>query len=227
MFEHLSILEERIGYSFRDKGLLVTAMTHTSYANEHKRQSVRHNERLEFLGDAVLEAISSEFLYHKYPNLLEGELSKTRASMVCEPSLAICARNLGLPELLRLGKGEESMGGREKDSIISDAMEALIGAMYLDGGFAVTKAFVEEHVLRHLKNEELYKDNKTHLQEIAQEKGKKIEYVLLGEDGPDHDKVFTFAAMLDGQTVGTGVGRTKKAATQEAAAAALRKMLHN
>ena len=225
MFEHLSILEERIGYSFRDKGLLVTAMTHTSYANEHRRQSVRHNERLEFLGDAVLEAVSSEFLYHEYPDLLEGELSKTRASMVCEPSLAICARNLGLPEYLRLGKGEELMGGREKDSIVSDAMEALIGAMYLDGGFAVTKAFVEERVLRYLKSEELYKDNKTHLQEIAQERGQKIEYVLIGEDGPDHDKTFTFAAVLDGETISTGIGRTKKAATQEAAAAALRKLM--
>lgn len=225
MFEHLSDLEERIRYSFRDKGLLVAAMTHTSFANEHKRQHVLHNERLEFLGDAVLEAISSEYLYHKYPELLEGELSKTRASMVCEPSLAICARNLGLPEYLRLGKGEELMGGRLKDSIVSDAMEALIGAMYLDGGFDVTKAFVEENILRHLRSEELYKDNKTRLQELAQERGQKIEYVLLGEDGPDHDKTFTFAAILDGETVSTGVGRTKKAATQEAAAVALKNLV--
>lgn len=197
-------------------------MTHTSYANEHKRERVQHNERLEFLGDAVLEAISSEFLYHKYPHLLEGELSKTRASMVCEPSLAICARTLGLPEYLRLGKGEELMGGRSKESIVSDAMEALIGAMYLDGGFVAAKGFVEKHVLRYLRTEQLYRDNKTLLQERVQEQGKSVEYVLLQETGPDHDKSFTIAAVLEGETIGTGTGKTKKAASQAAAEAALR-----
>lgn len=224
MNDHLQALEERLGYHFRDRNLLLQALTHTSFANEHKKQGIGHNERLEFLGDAVLETISSEYLYKTYPKLLEGELSKIRASMVCEPSLAICARFLGLPDYLRLGKGEELMGGRKKESIISDAMEAVIGAMYLDGGFTTTKAFVEEHVLRHLKNEELYRDNKTHLQEIVQEAGKRVEYVILEESGPDHDKSFTVAAVLEGATIGVGTGRTKKAASQAAAEAALRKM---
>ena len=129
----LSLLEEITGYHFKDRKLLLTALTHTSYANEHRRENVRHNERLEFLGDAVLETVSSEYLFKKYPEKGEGELSTTRASMVCEPSLAICARDLGLPDYLRLGRGEEQMGGRLKDSIISDAVESLIGAMYLDG----------------------------------------------------------------------------------------------
>ncbi len=220
----LSTLEEISGYHFKDRKLLLTALTHTSYANEHRRENVRHNERLEFLGDAVLEAVSSEYLFKKYPEKGEGELSTTRASMVCEPSLAICARDLGLPEYLRLGRGEEQMGGRTKDSIISDAVESLIGAMYLDGGFECARTFILEHILGDLKKEDLYRDNKTALQELVQQDGGKIEYVLVGEEGPDHAKTFTISVLVNGVEAGRGEGRTKKAASQKAALSALGKM---
>ena len=195
----LSLLEEITGYHFKDRKLLLTALTHTSYANEHRRENVRHNERLEF----------------------QGELSTTRASMVCEPSLAICARDLGLPDYLRLGRGEEQMGGRLKDSIISDAVESLIGAMYLDGGFDCARTFILEHILGDLRKEDLYRDNKTALQELVQQDGGKIEYVLVGEDGPDHAKTFTISVLINGEEAGRGEGRTKKAASQKAAKAAL------
>ena len=217
----LSLLEEITGYHFKDRKLLLTALTHTSYANEHRRENVRHNERLEFLGYAVLETVSSEYLFKKYPEKGEGELSTTRASMVCEPSLAICARDLGLPDYLRLGRGEEQMGGRLKDSIISDAVESLIGAMYLDGGFDCARTFILEHILGDLRKEDLYRDNKTALQELVQQDGGKIEYVLVGEDGPDHAKTFTISVLINGEEAGRGEGRTKKAASQKAAKAAL------
>ena len=132
-------LEEKTGYRFRDPAMLKQAMCHSSYANEHKPETIHDNERLEFLGDAVLEIISSDFLYHQYPDMPEGQLTKLRASIVCEPTLALCAREIGLEKFLLLGKGEEHTGGRKRNSIISDAMEALIGAIYLDGGFANAK----------------------------------------------------------------------------------------
>ncbi len=185
----LSLLEEITGYHFKDRKLLLTALTHTSYANEHRRENVRHNERLEFLGDAVLETVSSEYL--------------------------------GLPDYLRLGRGEEQMGGRLKDSIISDAVESLIGAMYLDGGFDCARTFILEHILGDLRKEDLYRDNKTALQELVQQDGGKIEYVLVGEDGPDHAKTFTISVLINGEEAGRGEGRTKKAASQKAAKAAL------
>ncbi len=218
----LEMLEEAIGYSFSDKELLLTAVTHTSFANEHRHRHIAHNERLEFLGDAVLEAVSSEFLYKQYPKKSEGELSTMRASMVCEPSLAICARRLGLPKYLRLGRGEEGTGGREKDSVISDATEAVIGAIYLDGGFRKARKFVLSHILMVLKDDELYRDFKTELQELVQEHGENVEYVLTSEEGPSHDRLYTMEARIRGITLGTGCGKTKKTASKLAAKEAIK-----
>lgn len=219
---YLKDLEKRLGYSFEDRNLLLTAVTHTSYANEHRKEHCRHNERLEFLGDAVLEIVSSEYLFKKYPEKQEGELSKLRASMVCEPSLAKCAHDLGLPDYLRLGKGEEQMGGRHKDSITSDATEAVIGAIYLDGGFDSAKKFVMDHILLDLTSRDLFVDEKTRLQDMVQDKYQNVEYRLISESGPDHHKTFTSAAYIGNKKIGEGTGRTKKAAEQNAALMALR-----
>lgn len=219
----LKQLQEKIHYHFQDFSLLERAMTHTSYANEHRKQRVQHNERPEFLGDAVLELVSSEFLYMKYPERSEGELTKMRASMVCEPTLALCARDLELGKYLRLGKGEEKTGGRNRDSITSDAMEALIGAIYLDGGFANAKEFVYQYVLKDIENKKLFYDSKTILQEIIQ--GQNLgdtEYTVVKEEGPDHDKVFYVSLQIRGEQITTGKGHTKKAAEQEAAYRAIR-----
>ena len=224
MKAQLAKLEEKIQYTFHDRSLLETAMTHSSYANEHRRTVASDNERLEFLGDAVLETVSSEYLYRLYPDMGEGKLSTTRASMVCEPSLAKCARDLGLPEFLRLGKGEEQMGGREKDSIISDAAEALIGAVFLDGGFEEARRVVRTYILQDLNEEDLFRDRKTLLQEIVTEQGVQVEYRLLGEEGPPHKRTFTIAAIVNGEVRGVGTGKTKKAAEQEAAKQALHMM---
>ena len=225
MEKKLKALEARIGYEFKNRNLLILALTHSSYANEKKLGKVGCNERLEFLGDAVLELISSDFLYKKYTQIPEGELTKKRASLVCEPSLAYCAREFGLPQYLLLGKGEDMTGGRNRDSIVSDATEALLGAIYLDGGFASAKEFVLKFILNDLENKQLFYDSKTILQEIVQEKGTHlVEYRLMKEEGPDHNKSFTVAVLVSGQVMGTGVGHTKKAAEQEAAYQAIREM---
>jgi len=214
----LKELEGKIGYTFKDKTLFKQALTHSSYANEHRHEGLKDNERLEFLGDAVLELISSDFLYKKFPQIPEGELTKKRASLVCEPSLAYCAREFGLPEFLLLGKGENMTGGRNRDSIVSDATEALLGAIYLDGGFSNAKKFVLNFILNDIEHKQLFYDSKTILQELVQEKGlQPIEYVLTGEEGPDHDKCFTVVVQVNGQVVGNGTGHTKKAAEQAAA----------
>lgn len=211
-------LEQRIGYKFKDEGLLEQALTHSSYANEKKLGKGGCNERLEFLGDAVLELISSDFLFSAYPDVPEGELTKRRASLVCEPSLAFCARAFGLPEFLLLGRGEDLTGGRNRDSIISDATEALLGAVYLDGGFASAKEFVLKFILNDIEHKQLFYDSKTILQELVQEKGKRpVEYHLVRTDGPDHNKYFTVQAVVDGEVMGKGTGHTKKAAEQAAA----------
>ena len=174
-----------------NRNLLILALTHSSYANEKKLGKAGCNERLEFLGDAVLELISSDFLYKKFTQIPEGELTKKRASLVCEPSLAYCARDFGLPQYLLLGKGEDMTGGRNRDSIVSDATEALLGAIYLDGGFASAKEFVLKFILNDLENKQLFYDSKTILQEIVQEKGTHlVEYHLIKEEGPDHNKKF-------------------------------------
>ena len=218
MEKKLKALENRIGYEFRNRNLLILALTHSSYANEKKLGKAGCNERLEFLGDAVLELISSDFLYKKFTQIPEGELTKKRASLVCEPSLAYCARDFGLPQYLLLGKGEDMTGGRNRDSIVSDATEALLGAIYLD-------EFVLKFILNDLENKQLFYDSKTILQEIVQEKGTHlVEYHLIKEEGPDHNKSFTVDVLVSGHVMGTGVGHTKKAAEQEAAYQAIRKM---
>ena len=218
MNEQLKELEEKISYHFQDKHLLAQALTHSSYANEKKLGKAGCNERLEFLGDAVLELISSDFLFAAYPKVPEGELTKKRASLVCEPSLAYCAREFGLPEYLLLGKGEDMTGGRNRDSIVSDATEALLGAIYLDGGFANAKEFIHRFILNDMEHKKLFYDSKTILQEIVQgHTDGTLTYVLLKEEGPDHNKSFEVSAMLDGQEIGRGIGRTKKSAEQRAA----------
>ncbi len=220
----LSQLENKIGYCFHDKELLKQALMHSSYTNEKHLAKYQCNERLEFLGDAVLELVSSEFLYKEKPQVSEGELTKTRASMVCEPSLAFCARDIDLGSYLLLGKGEEATGGRQRDSITSDAMEALIGAIYLDGGFTNAKEFIHRFVLSDLENKILFFDSKTILQEIVQaEKDAKVAYHLIKEEGPDHNKAFYVEVLIDGKSYGSGKGRTKKAAEQQAAYQAILK----
>lgn len=212
-------LEEASGYTFQNKLLLKQAMTHSSYANERRYKKLKDNERLEFLGDAVLEIISSEYLFRHYPELPEGDLTKLRASIVCEPTLAMCAGELNLGEYLLLGKGEEHTGGRNRNSIVSDAMEALIGAIYLDGGFASAKEFVHRFIMTDIEHKKLFYDSKTILQEIVQRdfKDEEISYVLAGEEGPDHDKTFLVDLMVGEKHLSSGKGRTKKAAEQDAA----------
>ena len=198
---------------------------HSSYTNEKHLPKYRCNERLEFLGDAVLELVSSEYLFKESPHTPEGELTKTRASMVCEPSLALCARDIGLGDYLLLGKGEEATGGRERDSVTSDAMEALIGAVYLDGGFTSAKEFIHRFVLTDLEDKKLFYDSKTILQEMVQGmKAGTISYRLTGEEGPDHDKSFYVEVLIGDRAYGEGKGRTKKAAEQQAAYRAILKL---
>ncbi|MBE6753531.1 MAG: ribonuclease III [Ruminococcaceae bacterium] len=216
-------LERRIGYSFRDKELLRTAMTHSSYANETRRGEC--NERLEFLGDSVLSIVVSENIYNNFRNKKEGELTRLRASLVCETTLANFARKLGLGEFLLLGKGEQRSGGSDRPSILSDAFEALIAAIFLDGGMEEAKRFVLSYVLEEISRPTDRKptDYKTILQEIVQQnEGERIEYVLVGESGPDHDKHFTFEVHLNSNVIGKGGGRTKKEAEQRAAQEALK-----
>ena len=222
MHKKLKELEQKIGYRFRNFSFLEQAMMHSSYTNEHRMEKYRCNERLEFLGDAVLELISSEFLFRQSPKVPEGELTKTRASMVCEQSLAMCARDIDLGSYLLLGKGEEVTGGRFRDSVTSDALEALIGAIYLDGGFTNAKEFIHRFILKDLENKKLFFDSKTILQERVQAHHDKVlHYELVGEEGPDHQKLFVVEARLGEKVIGRGKGRTKKAAEQEAAYHAL------
>ena len=188
--EKLKRLEKVTGYHFQNMSLLNQALSHSSYANEHRAEHLHDNERLEFLGDAVLELVSSEFLYLEYPRMPEGDMTKLRASIVCEPTLALCAREFGLPEYLQLGKGEELTGGRRRNSIVSDALEALIGAIYLDGGFGSARAFIRRFILTDIEHKKLFYDSKTILQEVVQEKGINATYRLVGEEGPDHNKSF-------------------------------------
>ncbi len=211
-------IQEGINYSFNDKKLLKKALMHSSYTNEKHLPKHESNERLEFLGDAVLELISSEYLYNSNSKMPEGELTKNRASIVCEQSLAYCAREIHIGEYLLLGKGEEVTGGRSRDSITSDALEALIGAIYLDGGFASAKEFITQFVLNDLDKKKLFYDSKTILQEIVQgHYTETIHYVLIKEDGPDHIKSFEVNVLLGDEKLGSGIGRTKKLAEQKAA----------
>lgn len=209
--------EKRIGYQFANPDLLVTALTHSSYSNEKRLRKYECNERLEFLGDAVLELISSEKIFRENPKKPEGDLTRIRASYVCEPTLALCAREICLGDYIQLGKGEDMTGGRDRDSILSDAMEATIGAVYLDGGFAQAQEYVEQFVLKDIEKKKLFYDSKTYLQEIVQREHTDLEYVLLKEEGPDHNKSFSVGVFIDGEQVTSAVGRTKKKAEQAAA----------
>ena len=225
MRKALQELQEKIGYQFQEEALLKQALTHSSFANEQKINKLKNYERLEFLGDAVLELISSEFLYNENVDMPEGQLTRMRASMVCEAALAYCARDISLNSYILLGKGEEATGGRTRDSIISDVMEAVIGAIFLDGGIENAKKFIYRFVLSDLENKILFLDSKTLLQEEIQKKNTaQLRYELVGETGPDHDKQFHVEAYLNNQLIGCGVGRTKKSAEQQAAYEALLKM---
>ena len=210
-----------IGYHFENEKLLMQALTHSSYANEHHMKKLSDNERLEFLGDAVLEIISSDFLYREHGDLPEGELTKLRASIVCEPTLALCAMEISLGDYLYLGKGEDLTGGRERKSILSDALEAVIGAIYLDGGFTNAKEFIRKFILKDIEHKQLFYDSKTILQEVVQGEHEHLTYVLTDESGPDHNKSFTVRACIGERVIGSGTGHTKKAAEQEAAYQAL------
>lgn len=223
--EALRELQDKIGYHFKDESLLKQALTHSSFANEQKINKLNNYERLEFLGDAVLELVSSEFLFNENKDMPEGQLTRLRASMVCEPALAYCARDIELGSYILLGKGEEATGGRKRDSITSDVMEAVIGAIFLDGGIENAKEFINHFVLSDLENKILFLDSKTLLQEEIQKKNTaQLRYELVGETGPDHDKQFSVEAYLDDKLIGSGVGRTKKAAEQQAAYEALMKL---
>lgn len=218
-------LQSVIGYRFQEEGLLTQALTHSSYANEKHMRKGADNERLEFLGDAVLEIVSSEFLYKKYPKLPEGELTKLRASLVCEPTLAFCTEALQLGDYLLLGRGEDMTGGRMRKSILSDALEAVIGAIYLDGGFANAKEFIDRFILTDTEHKQLFYDSKTILQEEVQGSDKgSLHYELVREEGPDHNKHFVVAAYVGEERLGMGEGTTKKAAEQQAAYETLLKL---
>ena len=220
--EKMAKLEEKIGYRFRNRMLLKQALTHSSYANEQKINKSGDYERLEFLGDAVLELVSSDYIYKHNPNMTEGKMTKFRSSIVCEPALAFCAREIGLEQYILLGKGEETTGGRDRDSIISDVMEAIIGAIYLDSGIDEASVYIQRVILSDLEHKQLFYDAKTILQEKVQKKNKgTLRYVLLREEGPEHDKTFAVDAMIDDVRVGSGTGHSKKAAEQKAAYEAL------
>lgn len=211
-------LQDTIHYTFTKQELLFQALTHSSYANEQKNAKVVCNERLEFLGDAVLELVVSEVIFDDNSQMSEGEMTKLRASLVCEVSLAECARKMNLGAFLLLGKGEAATGGRERNSLLSDAVEALIGSIYLDGGYQKAKQFILHHILSKRKEKELFLDSKTLLQELVQSEHKrKLQYELVKAEGPDHNKHFVVQVKVNGVSLGMGSGKTKKAAEQEAA----------
>lgn len=215
-------IEERIGYTFKDKSLIKTAMSHTSYANESKgRES---NERIEFLGDAILELIASDYIYKKYPKMPEGEMTKTRAYAVCEESLSIVANRFGFSDFLLVGKCESKINGKYRNSILADSVEALIGAIYLDSGIEKASEFILPNIIPQMEEfiKNGGKDYKTRLQEKLQEHGDvSIKYLLIGERGPDHAKIFDVQVTCNGNVLGQGEGRSKKEAEMDAAKKAL------
>ena len=223
----LQEFQKRINYGFKNQNLLMLAFTHSSYSNEHRLGRLEYNERLEFLGDAALEFIISKYIYKRFPNMPEGELSKLRASVVCEGSLAKKAKEIGFGKLLLLGKGEELTGGRDRASILADAFEAVIGAVCLDSGIDEAEKYVLNlmgGVIEELKDSFRDADYKTKLQEILQKESKEpLVYSIVGENGPDHVKEFTAQVSHCGKTLGTGKGRSKKEAEQNAANNALKK----
>ncbi len=216
-------LEAAIGYRFQNISLLQNALTHSSYANERWHDSLKSNERLEFLGDSILGMAVAEYLYRNFPNRPEGELTRMRADMVCETSLAAVADKIGLGEHLLLGHGEERFGGRKRASILADAVESVIAACFLDGGMEAARSFITKYILTEVPVKQLHNaDYKTALQELVQQKKDQIlTYELIGESGPDHDKEFRVQVSLNGMPIGSGIGRSKKRAEQDAAHNAL------
>lgn len=222
----LSKLEQAIGYTFRDRSLLENALRHSSYANENRKENLSSNERLEFLGDSVLGFVVAEYLYANFPNHPEGDLTRIRAELVCEGSLAAVAAELRLGEHLLLGHGEENCGGRTRASINADAVESILAAMYLDGGIEPARNFIYRMILNGVKKQEpVNSDYKTMLQELVQkEKNQVLKYCLVSESGPDHDKEFHVIVLLNDRIIGEGKGRSKKRAEQAAAAQGLQKL---
>ena len=221
-------LEEKIGYIFRDRALLDNALTHSSYANEHREQGSLSNERLEFLGDSILGLVVADHLYRTRPDLPEGDLTRIRAALVCESSLVDVAKELDLGAYLKLGRGEESGGGRHRPSIQADAVEAMLAAVYLDGGIGQARKLIHDLILGHEREKTAAgRDYKTSLQELVQrESGQVLTYRLIGESGPDHAKLFSMEVLLNGEALGTGQGHSKKEAEQAAAKAAVERIAH-
>ncbi len=222
----MKTLEERLDYHFKDISLLENALIHSSYANEHHLGGIHSNERLEFLGDSVLGMVVADSLYRTFPELPEGNLTRLRASLVCENSLVLVAKELQLGAYLKLGKGEEAGGGRTRPSINADAVEAVLAAVYLDGGIDEARRIIQRFILNNMAQAyEASRDYKTALQELVQRKsGQVLTYHLVGEAGPDHAKQFTMEVRLNGQAVGQGTGHSKKEAEQMAAKAAIAKL---
>lgn len=217
-------LQEELNIHFNDSDILIQAFTHSSYVNEHKHRSGRDNERLEFLGDAVLELGISQYLYRVYPDKAEGELTKLRASIVCEPALVNFTKSLGFDRYILLGKGEERTGGRKRPALLADVFEAFIGALYLDQGFDVVISFLKQHVYPKVKEGAFSHafDYKSQLQELIQQnKYAEIEYEIIAENGPAHDREFVAHVSVNGELSGEGKGKTKKEAEQRAAKKAL------
>ena len=221
----LSELEAGLGYTFRDKSILENALTHSSYANENRERGLHDNERLEFLGDSILGFVVADYLYRSFPDKPEGELTRIRADLVCEKNLARAAATIRLGSFLLLGHGEEHGGGRKRDSIVSDAMESVIAASYMDGGFQAAKEIIDRLILCDVPAGKPHNfDYKTALQELVQRQAhQELSYRMAGEEGPDHDKTFLAEVLLNGQLIGQGRGHSKKEAEQNAAAAALEK----
>lgn len=224
--ELIGEIQEVLHYTYSNSVLLEEALTHSSYANEHRNYHVRDNERLEFLGDAILDLIISDYLFRKYPDMPEGDLSKIRASIVCEGALAKNAKKMALGRYILLGKGEEMTGGRERASILADAFEAITGSLFLDGGFDEAKRFIHETLVADVEQTEsietLYTDYKTLLQEAIQKVSiNPIHYEVVGEEGPDHDKHFYVEVFHEERSLGRGIGKSKKEAEQDAAKKAL------
>ena len=221
----MEALEEKLGYRFTNRAFLENALTHSSYANENKAKGLQSNERLEFLGDSVLGMVVADYLFRTHPDLPEGDLTRTRAALVCEGSLVEVAQCLELGAYLKLGKGEEAGGGRERPSIIADAVEAVLAAVYLDGGIGSARKLIQKFILDREAEKSASRDYKTALQELVQrESGQVLGYQLIGAEGPDHAKIFSVEVDLNGIPIGQGRGRSTKEAEQNAARAAIEKL---
>lgn len=222
----MKTLETKLGYQFQNPKLLDHALTHSSYANEHHLGSISSNERLEFLGDSVLGMIVADHLYRTLPDLPEGDLTRIRANLVCEGSLVLVAKEWDLGRYLKLGKGENACGGRSRPSILADAVEAVLAAVFLDGGLAHDRDIIQRFLLDRMEQvNRASRDHKTYLQELVQRKsGQVLSYELIGESGPDHNKTFQMQVLLNGQPIGQGTGHSKKEAEQAAANAAIERL---